>query len=127
MMTVELKKPGLVCLTIDGDIDAENMDVVLDEMIRITADVKNGKMLYTIRNFEMPSLSAIAVEIRKIPSLFSMVMKFDRIAVLSDENWLKTAATVEGFFIPGLEILTFNLDEEAEALAFLEGAESTVG
>ena len=122
MMTIDVKEPNMIALDIDGEITSETMAVGLDELIRLSADIKNGSMFYTIRNFQFPGRSALAVEFKKLPSLFNLIRKFDRIAVLADAGWIKTSSEIEGKLIPGLEIKAFNLDEEDQALAFLRGA-----
>ena len=119
MMTIDVKEPNMIMLDIDGEITSETMAVGLDELIRLSANIKNGTMFYTIRNFQFPGLSALAVEFKKLPSLFNVIRKFDRIAVLADAGWIKTSSEIEGKLIPGLEIRAFNLDEEEQALAFL--------
>ncbi len=122
MMTIDLKEPNMIALDIDGEITSETMAIGLDELIRLSANIENGTMFYTIRNFQFPGFEALAVEFKKLPSLFNMIRKFDRIAVLADSGWIKTASEIEGMFMPGLKIKAFNLDEEEKALAFLRNA-----
>lgn len=119
MMTIDLKEPNMIALNIDGEITSETMTVGLDELIRLSTNMENGTMFYTIRNFQFPGLEALAVEFKKLPSLFNMIRKFDRIAVLADATWVKTVSEIEGKLIPGLQIKAFDLDEEEKALAFL--------
>ncbi len=122
MMTIDSKEPNMIALNIDGEITSESMAVGLDELIRLSENIENGTMLYTIRNFQFPGLSALAVEFRKLPGLLSLLRKFDRIAVLADAGWIKTGSEIEGKLIPGLEIRAFGLDEEEQALAFLRNS-----
>ncbi len=42
-----------------------------------------------------------------------------RYAVVSDARWLRTLATVEGKLLPGIEIRTYPMEEQAEAMAWL--------
>ena len=52
-------------------------------------------------------------------SLFGLMKKFERAAVLTDKTWLKTVSEIEGTFFPGLEIKAFNRNQKAEAEAWL--------
>jgi hypothetical protein len=82
-------------------------------------DIENGKMLYEIIDFHLPSLGAIAIEFSRLPSMFGLMKKFDRAAVLTDKTWLKKVSELEGALYPGLEIKAFNRDQKAEAEAWL--------
>ena len=45
--------------------------------------------------------------------------KLDRIAVVSDTDWIRTAAEIEGKLIPGLDIRAFRATESDAAEAWL--------
>ena len=76
-------------------------------------------MLYRVNDFQLPTLGAIAVEFSRLPQLFGLIGKFDRAAVLADKNWVRKVSEIEGALIPGLDIKSFELDQEAEAEAWL--------
>ena len=69
----------------------------------------------------MPTLGAIGVELSKLPRLFGLIRKFDRVAVLANQHWVQKVSEIEGFFMPGLEIKAFDRDAKEEAEAWLEG------
>ena len=69
---------------------------------------------------EMPTLGAIAVELKNLPKIFRLVQKIDRIAVVCDQGWIQTSTEIEGKLIPGLEMKSFDLDKESAALEWLE-------
>src|SRR5690554_7192972 len=71
-----------------------------------------------IHDFDLPSLGAFAVELSRLPSLFGLVRKYDRTAVITDKGWVRKASEIEGMLIPGFEVKAFGLDEEAEAEAW---------
>ena len=102
-------------IDISGKLDSNNMKVVLDELLSSAEDIKQGKILYRMENFDIPTLGAIGVELSRVPELFRFIRKFDRIAVLADKNWVKKVGEMEGALIPGLEIKAFDLDEKSEA------------
>ncbi len=119
MLTVTKPTPNRIDIEFNGTLDAETMRVALDDLIAKSEDVSNGRMLYTITEFSMPSLGAIGVELQRLPKLFGLLGKFDRCAVLSDANWLRTAAEIEGALFPGIEIKSFELQEVEDAEAWL--------
>ena len=114
---LEIVKSGTnrLDITLSGKLDAEAMREALDELVEKSQGIKNGKMLYVIPEFQLPTLKAIGIEFSRVPSMFRLIRKFDRAAVMTDKAWLKKASELEGALIPGLEIKAFSLDQRAEA------------
>jgi len=102
-------------IELSGKLDAEDMKLALDELVSKSENIENGRMLYEIIDFHLPSLGAIGVEFSRLPEMFGLIKKFDRAAVLTDKTWLKKASEFEGALFPGLEIKAFNRDQKAEA------------
>ena len=106
-------------IVLSGKLDVEEMKVALDELASKSENIENGKMLYEIIDFHLPSLGAIVIEFSRLPSMFGLIKKFDRAAVLTDKTWLKMVSELEGTLIPGLEIKAFSRDQKGEAEAWL--------
>jgi len=123
MFKITKKSAQRVDIELSGSVDADSMRIALDELIEKSEDVSNGCMLYKISDFSMPTLGAIGVEMTRLPKLFGLLGKYDKCAVLSDSNWLRKAATMEGALFPGLDIKSFEFDEIEAAEAWL--AQST--
>ena len=96
------------------------MRSALDHLIEKSEGITNGRMLYKILDFEMPTLGAMAVEFQKMPKLFSLIGRFDKCAVISDTAWIRTAAEIEGAVIPSLEIKSFPLSAKKAAEDWLD-------
>nr|WP_306269348.1 STAS/SEC14 domain-containing protein [Pararhizobium sp. IMCC3301] len=119
MLNITKKSANRVDIELSGSLDADSMRIALDQLIEVSEGVSNGHMLYRISDFSMPTLGAIGVEMARLPKLFGLLGKFDKCAVLSDSNWLRTAATVEGALFPGIDIKSFEFDEIDAAEAWL--------
>ena len=98
-----------------GKMGTEEMKIVLDELVSKSKNIKDGKMLYEVIDFHLPSLGAIVIEFSRLPSMFGLMKKFNRAAVLTDKAWLQKVSELEGALYPGLEIKAFNRDQKAEA------------
>ncbi len=106
-------------IELSGKLDSEQMSIALDELVDKSKDLENGTMLYDVIDFHLPSLGAIGIEFSRLPSMFGLLKKFDRAAVLSDKSWLKKVSELEGLLIPGLEIKAFDRDQKNAAEAWL--------
>ena len=119
MFTVKTNGPNRVDIEFSGKLDSDEMKAALDELAVKTEGVEHGRMIYRVGDFKLPTISAMVIEFSRLPSMFGLIRKFDRCAVLADQAWLKTISELEGALIPGLEIKGFALDEEAAAEAWL--------
>jgi hypothetical protein len=106
-------------IELSGKLNTEEMKTALDELESKSENIENGKMLYEIIDFHLPSLGAIGVELSRLPSMFALVKKFDRAAVLTDKTWIQKVSELEGLLYPNLEIKAFNRDQKEEAEAWL--------
>ena len=106
-------------LEMSGKLDAEEMKIVLDELVSKSENIENGKMLYDVVDYHLPSLGAIGIEFSRLPSMFGLIKKFDRAAVLTDKIWIQNVSELKGLFYPNLEIKAFNRDQKEEAEGWL--------
>ena len=121
MLNITKERDDFAVLEISGKIDSEEMAIGLDNLIDVTSDMKSGKMLYTIKDFEWPTFSALMVEFGKMPKLFGILSRVSKVAVIADQSWLRSAAEWEGVFIPGMTIKSFEVGQEEEARQWLDG------
>jgi len=119
MFTVIQKGTNRLDIELSGKLNSEEMKIALDELVTKSKNIEHGKMLYKIIDFHLPSLGAIGIEFSRLPSMFGLMKKFDRAAVLTDKTWLKKVSELEGALYPGLEIKAFHIDQKAEAEAWL--------
>jgi hypothetical protein len=119
MFEVKQNGENRLDIKMSGKLNADEMRIVLDELVEKSKNIENGKMLYDIVDYHLPSLEAIAIEFSRLPTMLRWIKKFNRAAVLSDKNWLKKASEFEGVLLPGLEIKAFERDQKADAEAWL--------
>lgn len=111
--------PNRVDLELSGKLDSADMRRLLDELVERTKDLSHGRMLYQIHDFSLPSVAAIGVELSRLPELFRLIRKIDRVAVLADREWIRKVSELEGALFPGVQIKAFAGDQEADAEAWL--------
>ena len=121
MLKIIPKNNNRVDIEFSGNLDADGMKTALDDLIEHSANVENGRMLYRITDFHIPTFGAIMIELSRLPKLFQLFRKFDRVAVLADKEWIRKVSEFEGKIYPGLDIKAFVPDEEDEAEVWLAG------
>ena len=123
MFKVEKKGGNRLDIKMSGKLESEAMDKALNELVEQSRGIQQGKMLFDVIDYHLPSLGAIAIEFSRLPSMLSFITRFSRAAVLTDKNWLKKASEIEGALIPGLEIKAFERNDRLQAEAWLENTE----
>ncbi|MFW9835743.1 MAG: STAS/SEC14 domain-containing protein [Candidatus Thorarchaeota archaeon] len=119
MFKVIQKGVNRLDIEMTGKLNSEKMKIALDELVVKSKNIEHGKMLYDIIDFHLPSLAAIVIEFSRLPSMFGLMKRFDRAAVLTDKTWLKKVSEFEGTLFPGLEIKAFDRNQKEEAEAWL--------
>lgn len=119
----EIKQNGVNRLDVDfsGKLDSSEMRAAMDDLSAKTGGIEGGgRMLLRIGEFRMPTVAAMAVELSHFPLLFRLIKRFDRVAVMADERWLRKVAELEGKLMPGLEVKGFGWSQQTMAEAWLE-------
>ena len=119
MLTITNRGDQRLDIEFQGSIDAAQMRIGLDELFTKAAGIEHGRMFYRIRDFDMPSMGAIAVELRHMVPLLRLLRRFDRIAVVADAGWVRKMSEIEGALFPGIELKAFDPAHAADAEAWL--------
>lgn len=121
MLKVTRVSENRLDIEMSGKLDSMQMEKALDELLAKAEGIENGRMLYDVVDYHLPSLGAIGLEFSRLPAMLRFMKKFNRAAVLTDKAWLKTISELEGALYPGLEIKAFDRDQKAAAEAWLSG------
>lgn len=80
-----------------------------------------GSVLLDIASMAGFSWSAVAIELAHVPLLLKWLYSLDRIAILSDEDWIRSAARLESALLPGVAYEVYDDDEADAARAWVIG------
>lgn len=80
-----------------------------------------GHVLIDLTAASAISFSAVTLELAHLPSLLKWVYGLDRIAIVSDDDWVRTAARLESALLPGVTYEVFAEDEADAARAWVKG------
>ncbi|MEO1222205.1 MAG: STAS/SEC14 domain-containing protein [Pseudomonadota bacterium] len=65
------------------------------------------------------TFSAVSVELVHMPLFLKWLYSLDRIAIVSDDDWIRTAARLESALLPGVTYQVYDDDEADAALAWV--------
>ena len=119
MFKVNQNRENRLDIELSGKLDGEEMKIALNEIKIKSKNIQHGKMLFDVIDFHIPSLNAIVIEFSQLPSMFGLLKKFDRAAVLTDKIWLKKISELEGTIFPSIKIKAFSRDQKIAAEAWL--------
>lgn len=120
MLTITRRGDDRLDIEFHGALDAAQMRAGLDDLFARSAGIEHGRMLYRVGDFDMPTLGAIAVELRHMAQMLRLMRRFDRIAVVADAAWVRGVSELEGALMPGVELKAFDTAHAAEAEAWLQ-------
>ena len=61
MLKIVPNGPNRLDIEMNGKLNSEEMKIALDELLSMSNDIQNGRILCEIVDFQLPSLGAIAV------------------------------------------------------------------
>lgn len=119
MFTVEKTGKDLLQIEIGGKITAEEMATGLDTLLPMAKDMAHGRMLAIYHDIEFPEAGAIVEEMKRLPQLFQVISHVEKVALVSDQKWVRDMAELESKVLPGTTIRSFASKDRAQAEAYL--------
>ena len=80
-----------------------------------------GSLLIDVTAVTGFSFAAVAVELTHMPSLFRWIYGLDRIAIVSDDDWVRAGSRLESALPPGVVYEVYDEDEADAARAWVLG------
>jgi hypothetical protein len=68
-------------IVMSGKLNSEQMENALNQLVSKSEGIENGRMLYDVVDYHLPSLGAIGIEFSRLPSMLGLMKRFDRAAV----------------------------------------------
>jgi hypothetical protein len=116
--------PDVIAVRVQGQLEHDEMERAIDLIERsISANERTHVFVEAIgfRSLDMQHLSDY---LRRTWPLLGKLKRFGRIAVVSDQAWLRAAARIESALLPNISYEVFGPSEREQALAWVEGRES---
>lgn len=111
-------KDKVVAFRIDGAIDQMAMMQILGLIGQVTQAHGKVRIYQEVKNIGGVEIDAI---IEKIKFLFSSGLSvFDRVAIVTDKEWVKKVVAIEDKILSSVDIKAFSFEEQAEAIEYIQ-------
>lgn len=122
MIDIERLSPTAHRVVIYGEVTRDDIAAFIAFVKAQDAAGEGGNVLFDFTAMAtMPPLSAITLELANIVPLMRWVWRLDRIAVVSDEAWMRAASRIESALLPGVTYVVYDSDEAEAARAWVLG------
>lgn len=121
MFRIDHAPDGLIEITLDSHSDPAETEAALQHLIGDLEAADLSNLLVHMGDAGLPQISTLAVQLRHLPHLMRLLSRIDRIAVLSDQGWVRTGAEIEGLVLPGVDIRAWPHADEAAARIWARG------
>ncbi|WP_298306681.1 STAS/SEC14 domain-containing protein [uncultured Erythrobacter sp.] len=118
MINIETLSPKAHRVTVMGPFHFDDAEALVAFAKERLASRERGNLLIDVTSLADFSFSAISDQLMHIPSMLQFVYSLDRIAFISDEEWMRSAARLESM-LPGVTYQVYDDDEKDAALAWI--------
>ena len=119
MITIEKIAPNAHRINAIAEFRQADVKTLIDFVKKRNEAGKGGNLLIDVTSMAGFSWSAVAEEIGHMGTFLKYLYGLDRIAIISDEEWIRTAARVESALLPGVVYEVYDEDEADAALAWV--------
>lgn len=121
MIEILETEPGVIALKISGRMRGEEFDELTTLVERsLEAHERTHVYIEIHDNFSF-DVSAMAAYLPRGAAMLTKLERFGRIAIVTEERWIRWATKIESAVLPGISYETFDLVEHVQALAWVEG------
>jgi hypothetical protein len=119
MLTFTPLSPHSIAIVAEGHFTAADIAPALDRLSAILDTTPQLDILADVRGSPSIAPSVIIEELKHLPLLIRLIRAIDRVAIVADAEWIRTASRIESALIPGVHYEVYERKDEAHARAWL--------
>jgi hypothetical protein len=117
-----IKSPDdVLALKISGTITGEDLDAIMDRTEAIMAKHDKIHVYVETHGIDGVQLSAMPHHMSRAFPMFGKLGRFGRVAVVSDQAWMRFGSRLESAMLPGISYCVFTPEDRDEALTWAIG------
>jgi hypothetical protein len=114
-------KPGVVALRVQGHIGRQDVAKSFDLLMESIASRPKTSLFIEVANLTGFDTEALADDFKLGRTLLDKLDRFDRVAIVSDQSWVRWASRIESALLPGISYRSYTLKEREQALDWVKG------
>ena len=111
----------VLAVKLTGTITGEDLDAIMDRTEAIIAKNDKIHVYCETHGIDGLQLSALPHHMGRAFPLFGKLNRFGRVAVVSDQAWMRFGTRLESAMLPGISYCVFTPEDRDEALSFVTG------
>ncbi|QUL37216.1 STAS/SEC14 domain-containing protein [Erythrobacter sp. JK5] len=119
MIDIEQISPTAHRIVVMEEFHQADAEQLVDFAKKRNAAGGGGNLLFDATAVAGFTFSAVTVELAHIPTLVKWIYGLDRIAIVSDEEWIRTGSRIESALLPGVSYAVYDKDEAEAARAWI--------
>ena len=121
MMEILETEPGVIAAKFSGRLRSEDFEEITTLVERSLEEHERTHIYVEIHDNFSVDLGALAANAPRGAAMLTKLDRFGRIAVVTEQRWVRWATKIESAILPGISYETFDLADHSEALAWVEG------
>ena len=114
-------KDDVIALEVADKITGADLDAIMDRLDQVMARHEKIHVFVESREISGVELSGLPGYMARATPLLGKLDRFGRVAVVADQAWVRAGARIESAILPFIAYRTFEPEQRAEALAWVEG------
>jgi len=116
-------KPGVIALRVTGHVARGDLDKCFDLLVESFANHPKVGLYVEVAGLTGFDTEALSQDFKRGWALLDKLDRFGRVAIVSDETWIRWLSRIESALLPGISYRTYKLAERQQALDWVQGRE----
>ena len=118
--TIQAETEILTTLDAQGELNPDAMPEAVDQLMETTSEDAPGGLLVRLQHMDLGSLHTVASDWSRKAEFFALQKRFGKVAVLTDQPWVRQSAKMQAVALPDTELKVYDLADEVDARVWLE-------
>lgn len=116
-------KPGVIAFRIGGHLGREDIAKSFELLTESFANHPKTSLYIEVSELSGFDTEVLADDLRLGCAMLGKLDRFDRVAIVSDQSWIRWASRIESALLPGITYRTYTFAEREKALDWVQGRE----
>jgi len=120
--TIQAETKDLTMIDAQGELNPDSMPEAVEQLMEQTDAEDPGSLLVRLQHMDLGTLHTVASDWSRKAEFFALQKRFGKVAVLTDQPWIRQSAKMQSVALPDTELKVYDLADEADARVWLEKA-----